>query len=106
MNVFAQVEEPTTILRPGDNGPAIKAQIREPAAVAVDGSHTLYVVETLETKRAETVVRRVDLSTGIITTVRTNRKLAAINSLALDSGGNLIATEYTDDRVCRVDPNL
>jgi hypothetical protein len=101
---FAQVEARQPALRRGDNGPAIKAEVREPTAVAVDGSKTLYIVESLETKHLESVIRRVDLKTGIITTVRTATKIPPLDSLALDSGGNLIATEYTDDRVCRIDP--
>jgi hypothetical protein len=77
---FTQVEARQPALRPGDNGPATKAAISDPAAVAVDGSKALYIVEGLETKYLESVIRRVDLKTGIITTVRTATKLTPIDT--------------------------
>ena len=48
-------------------------------------------------------IRRVDLKSGTITTVQTKTPLEAINSLAVDTAGNLIATEFTVDRVRRID---
>jgi hypothetical protein len=70
----------------------------------VDGSKALYIVEGRETKYLESVIRRVDLKTSIITTVRTATKLTPIDSLALDNNGTLLATEFTEDRICRIDP--
>jgi streptogramin lyase len=83
--------------RAGDNGPATKAEINDPEAIAVDGSKTLYIAEN-------GAIRRVDLKNGSITTVQSKTPLGGINSLALDTAGNLIATEHTGDRVLRIDP--
>jgi streptogramin lyase len=84
--------------RVGDNGPATKAEINDPQSIALDGTKTLYIVQ------GDGAVRRVDLKSGIITTVQTEISLEAISSLAMDSAGNLIATEFTVDRVRRIDP--
>ena len=84
--------------QPGDNGLAVKAQVNDPTAVAVDGSKKLYIVEQFSR------IRRVDLRTGIITTVLTKAPLNAINSLVVDGQGNLIAAESLLHRVSRVDP--
>lgn len=78
--------------------PATQAEINDPLAIAVDGSQTLYIAEITA------FIRRVDLKSGIITTVKTKTRLTAINSLAVDTNGNLIATEFTEDRVRRIDP--
>src|ERR1700722_5399726 len=84
--------------RVGDNGPATKAEINDPQSIALDGSKTLYIVQ------GDGAFRRIDLKSGIITTVQTETPLEAINSLAMDSAANLIATEFTVDRVRRIDP--
>jgi DNA-binding beta-propeller fold protein YncE len=76
---------------------ATKAEIKDPEAIAVDGSKALYIA-------ADGVIRRVDLKSGIITTVQTTTRLEPINSLTMDAAGNLIATEYTVGRVRRIDP--
>ncbi len=94
---FAQVEERQPTKRPGDDGPATKGEINDPGAIAVDGSRTLYIAES-------DVIRRVDLKSSIITTVQTKTRLEAISSLAVDTAGNLIASEFTVDRVRRIDP--
>ena len=91
---FAQVEDRRPTRLPGDNGPATKAEINDPQAIAVDGSKALYIVE-------EGGIRRVNLKTGVITTVQTKTRLEVINSLAVDTNGNLIAGEFTVDRVRR-----
>lgn len=83
---------------PGDGGPATKAEISDPGAIAVDGSKTLYIVTNFR------IIRRVNLKTGTITTLQTKTKLEAINSLVVDRDGSLIATEFTVDRVRRIDP--
>ena len=48
----------------GDGGPATKAHLAYPSAVAFDGDHSLYISDT-----GNNAIRKVDLSTGIITTV-------------------------------------
>jgi sugar lactone lactonase YvrE len=92
---FAQVNQPTP--RVGDGGPATRAEINDPYAIAVDGSKTLYIAET-------DVIRCVDLKSGVISTLRIGMRLEAIAGLAVDAAGNLLATEFTVDRVRRIDP--
>jgi len=94
---YAQVEQRPQIPRADDHGPATKAEVNDPEAIAIDGSQTLYIAE-------DGAIRRVDLKSGIITTVQTRTRLEPIDSLAVDSAGNLIAAEYTKDRVRRIDP--
>jgi streptogramin lyase len=65
-------------------------------AIAVEGS-TLYVAEFLG------AIRRIDLKSGIITTIPAKRRLS-IDSLVVGRDGNLIATEYSVGRVCKIDP--
>lgn len=84
--------------RVGDNGPATKAEINDPEAIALDGSKTLYIVEL------DGAIRRVDLKSGIITTVQIKTPRELIGGLAVDSFGHLIATESELDRLCRIDP--
>jgi len=94
----------------GDGGPATAAQISTPYWLAVD-SQNLYIAEYGNNR-----VRRVDLATGIITTVAgtgaagfsgdggpaTAAQLSAPNGLALDSRSLYIA-EFVNNRVRRVD---
>lgn len=96
--VFAQVENRDTVARVGDHGLATKAAINDPQAIALDGSQALYIAENTN------VIRRVDLKSGIITTIHTKPKLEAIISLVVDTTGHLIAAEFTVDRVSRIDP--
>ena len=90
---FAQVGERPSRSAIGDKGPATKAEINDPNAIALDGSRTLYIAENSK------VIRRLDLRSGIISSLKTRTKLEAIDSLAVDIAGNLIATEFTVDRV-------
>ena len=82
----------------GDGGPATKAAVNDPTAIAIDGSKFLYIVESFS------VIRRVDLKTGVIATVSTKRPLVGVSSLAVESDGRLIASETWRDRICRIDP--
>jgi DNA-binding beta-propeller fold protein YncE len=98
ITAFGQSEARRPTPRTGDHLPATQAEINDPLAIAVDGSQTLYIAEITA------FIRRVDLKSGIITTVKTKARLTAINSVAVDTNGNLIATEFTEDRVRRIDP--
>ncbi len=91
---FAQVRSG----RPGDHGPAVKAEISDPQAIAIDDTRTLYIAEN------KNIIRRVDLRTGIITTLPTKRELEEITSLAVDRKGELLATEFESHRVIKIDP--
>jgi MBG domain (YGX type)/Chitobiase/beta-hexosaminidase C-terminal domain/FG-GAP-like repeat/Abnormal spindle-like microcephaly-assoc'd, ASPM-SPD-2-Hydin/NHL repeat len=80
----------------GDGGPATRAGIEEPTALALDSAGNLYIASSDH-------VRKVTAATGIITTVAgsqnggtpisgasaINSKLSQVNALAVDSGGNI-----------------
>jgi sugar lactone lactonase YvrE len=83
----------------GDSGPAIEAQINGPRGIAIDGSKFLYIIEGVGD-----FIRRVDLTTGIISTVKPKAKLDALDSIVVDAAGDLIVTEFTMDRVQKVNP--
>jgi streptogramin lyase len=51
----------------GDGGPAVKAKLNNPSAMAIDSLGNIYIAEFVNNR-----VRRVDAQTGIITTVAGN----------------------------------
>ena len=97
----------------GDGGPATSAHISFPQGVALDGLGNLYIADI-----GNSLVRRVVLSTGTITTYAgipgsagfpTNNALATSSLLiapvavAADSSGNLFIADENNNVVCRVD---
>lgn len=96
----------------GDGGPAVKARLNFPSAVAIDVDGTLFVADTMNHR-----VRRVDPKTGIITTIAgTGQRRfsgegglaakAALNepaALALDGRGGLYVADQSNNRVRRID---
>jgi trimeric autotransporter adhesin len=96
----------------GDGGLATSAELSFPQEVALDGLGNLYIADI-----GNSIIRRVDLTTGIITTYAgngtagfpTNGALATSTSLngpialAVDTGGNLFIADENDNVVCRVD---
>jgi sugar lactone lactonase YvrE len=97
----------------GDNKAATSAQLNFPQEVALDGAGNLYIADI-----GNSLVRRVVLGTGIITTYAgipgtagfpTNNVLATSASLSgpvaltVDAGGNLFIADQNNDIVCRVD---
>jgi sugar lactone lactonase YvrE len=96
----------------GDGGPATKATLNEPYAVAVSDEGDLYVVD-----RLNAVVRRVDGASGVITTVAgtgkrgyagdggkgTDARLDEPNDCCLDGKGGLLIADVSDWRVRRLD---
>jgi streptogramin lyase len=97
----------------GDGGPATKALLNEPYAVAVAADDTLYIVD-----RLNTVVRKVDGETGIITTLAGtpgrkgyagdgDRAALALfrepNDCCLDGAGSLLIADVADWRIRRLD---
>ena len=87
----------------GDGGPATSAQLANPTNVAVDPSGNLYIVDSVSN-----VVRKVTVSTGIITRVAGNGSAgssgdggaatsAAIvpTDLAVDGSGNIYIADLT-----------
>jgi sugar lactone lactonase YvrE len=112
----------------GDGGPATSAQLVNPCDVKVDTAGNLYISETCVTNQGGGGsggtgsggggrIRRVDASTGIITTIAggntsgslgdggpaTNAMLNTPGGLSLDSAGNLFIADSGNNRIRRVD---
>lgn len=95
----------------GDGGPAVLAAIGETQGVAVDGQGNLYIVD--ENFR----IRRVDTTTGIITTVAgggtssgigdegpaTQARLFYPSGVIVDAAGNLFIADTGNNRIRKVD---
>ncbi len=95
----------------GDGGPAILAELYAPSSLVVDRKNgILYIGDYYNN-----VVRRLQLSTGIITTIAGNGGYRASGDggpatqagfdpygLAVDSSGNLYIADYSNDRVRKV----
>ena len=96
----------------GDNGAATSASLNAPSSVAVDASGNLFIADSGNSR-----VRRVDASTGIITTVAgngtwgysgdggpaTSAELSGPSGVAVDSSGNLFIADLGNSRIRRVD---
>ncbi len=92
---------------PGDGGPAVGAYISSSGGLALDAHGNLYISD-------QGRIRRVDATTGIISTYagggsNTGDGIPALQAsfspgrLAFDLRGNLIFTDYTANQVRRVD---
>jgi sugar lactone lactonase YvrE len=95
----------------GDNGPAIAASIDSPLGLAVDSGGNLYLADSHNQR-----IRRVDGSSGLITTVAGTGALgsggdsgqAAVATLALprgvtlDANGNLYLADTANQRIRRI----
>jgi sugar lactone lactonase YvrE len=96
----------------GDAGPATKAELSYPEGVTLDASGNLYISDTLNMR-----VRKVDASTGIITTVAgngvqgssgdngaaTSAELNHLMGISTDASGNLYIADTGNMRVRKVD---
>lgn len=96
----------------GDNEPATAASIFNPTAIAVDNNGNIFIAD-YENNR----IRRVDNSTGIITTVAgtgalgftgdnsfaTSAQLSNPSGVAIDGGGNLLIADTYNQRIRKVD---
>ena len=97
----------------GDNGPATQAHLAYPSAVAFDGDHALYISDT-----GNNAIRKVDLSTGIITTVAgtgvagyggdggpaTSGQLNYPWGVALGNDGSIYIADLSNNRIRKVSP--
>ncbi len=73
----------------GDGGPATSAQLSLPGALAVDGSGSLYIVDSVGQ-----LLRKVTAASGIITTlVGSGGGFLGIGGLGLDGSGNLYVAD-------------
>ena len=86
----------------GDGGAATSAQLNAPRGIALDATSNVYIADTLNSR-----VRRVDATTGIITTVAgtgtagfsgdggapTTAQFSTLTGLATDSNGNLYVAD-------------
>jgi sugar lactone lactonase YvrE len=95
----------------GDGGPAKSASLNSPEDIALDPAGNLFIVDSGNNR-----VRRVDATTGIITTVAgradgfngdggpaTSASLSSPGGIAVDEAGNLFIADTGNSRVRRVD---
>jgi hypothetical protein len=96
----------------GDGGPATSAELNFPDGVALDAAQNVYIGDARNNR-----IRKLDVSTGVITTVAgngtggyggdgglaTNAELNFPSRPALDSNGNIYIADFQNNRVRRVD---
>jgi hypothetical protein len=96
----------------GDNGPATSAQMNAPQSIAIDIHDNLYIGDW-----ANNVIRKVVLSTGIITTIAgtgvagysgdnglaTSAQLNLCSSIGFDPAGNVYITDFGNNVIRKVD---
>ena len=96
----------------GDGGPAVAATMDQPYSLQIDGNGDIYIVD-----RLNSVIRKVDAATGIITTVAgtgeagysgdgspgTEAMLREPNDCFLDGRGGLLIADIQDQRIRRLD---
>jgi sugar lactone lactonase YvrE len=111
-NVIETVAGNGTPAYAGDGGPATSASLRNPRDVEIGPDGNLYIADELNN-----VVRKVDLTTGIITTVAgdgnagfagdgtpaTSARLDRPTGLAFDAAGDLYICDAKNSRIRRVD---
>lgn len=96
----------------GDGGPATSAHLNRPTDVALNANGDMFIAGFLNNR-----IRRVDVATGIISTVAgnglrgfsgdgglaTSARLNRPRGLALDAAGNLFISDTDNNRIRRVD---
>jgi len=98
----------------GDGGQATAAELDFPQGVAVDANGNLYIAD-----RDNNRIRKVDVTTGIITTVAGNgtagdagdggqataAELDSSQDMALDAVGNIYISDWLNNKIRKVDAN-
>ncbi|MDD9860593.1 MAG: hypothetical protein OXU40_09140 [Nitrospira sp.] len=96
----------------GDHGPAARAALNEPVALALDGRHALYIADQSNNR-----IRKIDLTSGEITTVAgtgesayngdgapgPDTALAGPSGLAVDHEGNVYIADTFSSRIRLLD---
>jgi sugar lactone lactonase YvrE len=96
----------------GDGGLATQAELNDPRGVAVDGAENLFIADSINQR-----IRRVDASTGMITTYAgggsgassnqgapaTQATFGAIGGVGVDSSGNVFIADCGLSHIYRVD---
>jgi len=96
----------------GDGGPAVNATLNFPVGITADVSHNLFIADS-----NNNVIRRIDASSGIITTVvgtgaagfagdggpATKASMNLPSAVAVDTAGNLFISDSNNQRIRRVD---
>lgn len=96
----------------GDGGPAIAASLDSPQAIAIGSDGSLYIADAVSSR-----IRKVNPSTGIITTVVGNglrgyagdggpapgASLNAPAAIAVDAGGSIYIADANNSRIRKVD---
>jgi hypothetical protein len=97
----------------GDGGPAISASLKQPTGIAIDAVGNLYIADYYNCR-----IRKVDASTGIITTIAGNGTYGfsgdggpAVSAgvwlptgVAVDAGNNVYIADWANHRIRKVDP--
>ena len=97
----------------GDTAGATSAELSYPYAVAVDGTGNIYIADTGNAR-----IRKVNVSTGIITTVvgngtagysgdgtaATSAEISSPRSIAIDALGDLYIADFGNNRIREVNP--
>lgn len=96
----------------GDGGAATAAELKEPRDVALDAAGDVYIAD-----RSDARIRKVTLSTGVITTVAgsgnngdsgdggsaTSAALNAPSGVVLDEAGNLYIADFVNNKIRKVE---
>ncbi len=95
----------------GDGGPAVAAELFSPKGIALDAAGNLFISDTWNDR-----IRKVDVATGIITTVcgslsgfsgdggpAVSAKLHLPEGIGIDKAGNLFIADVANQRIRRID---
>ena len=80
----------------GDGGLATHAELSAPKGIALDAAGNLYIAD-----QSNNAIRKVNLTTGIITTVATSA-LNGPDAVAVDAHGNIFISDYDNDVIREV----